>query len=156
VSEQAEGTWTSDGKAVRLTTSPKPKAPDFEVIRDDPAPNGQLIVLLAEPYQGWNGPISGFAVTRFSGEPLDLDADEQGRTCLDSAGVKAIVLKIPVYGGISSQIPISPGRGHRLVVRFRANDLGIAAFDNEPLSITPRGLVLNRYDQAIRFIRVRP
>ena len=25
VSEQAEGTWTSDGKSVRLTTAPAPK-----------------------------------------------------------------------------------------------------------------------------------
>ena len=63
---------------------------------------------------------------------------------------------VPIYGTIAGRFPLDPRRGHGLLLRFKANDLGTAAFSNEPLSITPRGLVLNRYDQAIRFIRVRP
>jgi hypothetical protein len=39
-------------------------------------------------------------------------------------------------------------------LRFHANDLGKAAFDAEPLALTPRGLVLNRYETQIRFIRM--
>jgi hypothetical protein len=39
---------------------------------------------------------------------------------------------------------------------IHANDLGAAAFDREPLVLTRCGLVLNRYDSEIRFMRVRP
>jgi hypothetical protein len=63
---------------------------------------------------------------------------------------------VPVYGNVGGHFPLSAGRGHHLLLRFHANDLGTAAFDREPLTLTPRGLVFNRYDAEIRFIRVRP
>src|SRR4051812_34170881 len=49
VSEHAEGNWTFDGQAVRLTTSPRPKLPNFELVRDDPAPAGELVLILEPP-----------------------------------------------------------------------------------------------------------
>ena len=49
VSEQAEGDWTSDGKTVRLTTRPTPKLPSFELVRDDPAPKGDLMLTVEPP-----------------------------------------------------------------------------------------------------------
>jgi hypothetical protein len=51
---------------------------------------------------------------------------------------------------------LNPKTGHHLLLRFPANDLGHAAFDREPLRLTLRGLVLNRYGTEIRFMRVRP
>ena len=42
VDEEGEGDWTSDGKTVRLTSNPMPKGPTFELVRDDPAPKGQV------------------------------------------------------------------------------------------------------------------
>jgi len=41
-----------------------------------------------------------------------------------------------------------------LLLRFHANDLGQAPLEGEPLEVTPRGLVLNRYETQIRFLRV--
>src|SRR3954467_2267055 len=49
VSEHAEGDWTFDGKAVRLTTRPPPRKPSFELVRDDPAPAGQISMSLEPP-----------------------------------------------------------------------------------------------------------
>src|SRR3954464_14552247 len=49
VSEHAEGDWTFDGKAVRLTTRPAPNRPSFELVRDDPAPVGELVMKLEPP-----------------------------------------------------------------------------------------------------------
>src|SRR3954469_22483564 len=49
VSEHAEGSWTFDGKTVRLTTTPRPNAPRFELVRDDPAPAGDLAMILEAP-----------------------------------------------------------------------------------------------------------
>jgi len=54
VSEQAEGDWTFDGKTVRLTTRPKPKAPSFELVRDDPSNGrGHVVSRAAGLRRGW-------------------------------------------------------------------------------------------------------
>lgn len=156
VDEEAEGDWTVDDGKVLLTSDPMPKAPDFEVVRDERAPKGELIVLLEEPYQGWNGPIEGFVVPRDGHEPYDLDLDQDGRSAFASTHVKSVIPRIPVYGGLGSPIPISPDRGHRLLLRFKPNDLGKAAFDKQPLARTGDDLLLSRYDTVIRFLRVRP
>jgi hypothetical protein len=42
VSERAEGEWSFDGRAVRLTTPPRPKPPSFELVRDERASPGSL------------------------------------------------------------------------------------------------------------------
>src|SRR3954447_12892231 len=49
VSEHAEGEWIFDGNTVRLTTSPTPKQPSLELVRDDPAPIGQVSMTLEPP-----------------------------------------------------------------------------------------------------------
>lgn len=155
VSEQAEGRWTSDGKAVRLTTAPGSKPPAFELVRDDPAPAGQLTVTIEPPGVGGYR-VDAIATDAKTGEKGRVTVDSDGQ--VDSGGHQISVLEplVPMYGTIAGRFPLDPKRGHRLLLRFRANDLGVAAFDGEPLAISPRGLVLNRYDQAIRFIRVRP
>jgi hypothetical protein len=63
---------------------------------------------------------------------------------------------VPVYGGVGGHFALSSERGHRLLLRFHANDLGTAAFAGEALDLTGNALVLNRYDSEIRFIRVQP
>jgi hypothetical protein len=63
----------------------------------------------------------------------------------------SIQVIVPIYGNLSPPIPLSPERGHKLTLRFMANDLGKARFDSEPLAITPEGLVMQRYDAKIVF-----
>src|SRR3954465_6065523 len=55
VSEQAEGDWTSDGKTVWLTTRPKPVPPSFELVRDDPAPAGEVMMSIEPSGFGADG-----------------------------------------------------------------------------------------------------
>src|SRR5881628_2898094 len=55
VSEQAEGDWSFDGKIVRLTTLPAPRQPSFELVRDDPAPAGDITLTLEPPGFGAEG-----------------------------------------------------------------------------------------------------
>ena len=155
VSEQAQGRWTSDGKTVRLTTAPAPKPPAFELVSDGPAPVGQLTVTVEPPGLGGYR-LDAIATDAKTGEKGRVTVDSDGR--VDSGGHVISVLEpmVPVYGTIAGRFVLDPRRGHRLLLRFRANDFATAAFHGEPLSITPRGLVLSRYDQAIRFIRVRP
>ena len=156
VSEQAEGDWTFDGATVHLTSKPMPTLPSFELVRDDPAPKGELMMTVEPPGFGDGYRIDAVAVDADSGEKGLVTTDSDGR--VDSGGhrLASVDPMVPVYGTVAGHFPLSPDRGHHLLLRFHANDLGHAAFDGEPLAATSSGLVLKRYDAEIRFVRVRP
>ena len=156
VSEHAEGDWTFDGKSVRLTTRPAPKVPSFELVRDDPAPVGEVAMTLEPPGLGQDYRLDAIGTDATSGEQGLVTTDEQGRVLAGSHKLSAIDPMVPVYGMVGGHFALSAERGHRLLLRFHANDLGTAAFDKESLVLTPKGLVLDRFDEEIRFIRVRP
>ena len=156
VSEHAEGDWTSDGKTVRLTSNPMPKEPGFELVRDDPAPAGELVMTLEPPGFGEGYRLDAVAVDAASGEKGLVSAGDDGRVEASGHKLASVDPLVPVYGTVGGHFALSGDRGHRLLLRFHANDLGRAAFRAEPLAITPDGLVLDRYDTEIRFVRVRP
>lgn len=157
VSEEAEGDWTFDGKTVRLTSKPMPKPPSFELVRDDPAPAGSVVMTLEPPGFGEEGyRLDAVGTDASSGQQGLVTTDDDGKVDSGDHKLSAIDPMVPVYGTIGGHFALSPDRGHHLVLRFHANDLGRAAFDREPLSVTSRGLVLMRYDTEIRFVRVRP
>jgi hypothetical protein len=74
----------------------------------------------------------------------------------DGRSISALELLVPIYGTPAGRFQLNPSRGHRLLLRFRANDLTTANFDREPLIAGRNGLVLKRYDTEIRFMRVGP
>src|SRR3954452_16410215 len=74
VSEHAEGDWTLDGKTVRLTTKPRPTPPSFELVRDDPAPIGDLAVTLEAPGFGDGYRLDAIA-TDAAGQKGRVNAD---------------------------------------------------------------------------------
>lgn len=157
VSEEAEGDWTFDGKTVRLTSKPMPRLPSFELVRDDPAPKGEVVMTVEPPGFGAEGyRIDAVAVDADSGEKGLVTTDESGKVESGSHRLASIDPMVPVYGTVAGHFPLSPDRGHHLVLRFHANDLGHAAFDHEPLALKDGALVFDRYDTEIRFVRVRP
>ena len=156
VSEQAEGDWTSDGKTVRLTTKPRPSAPTFELIRDVAAPAGQVTIALDPPGFGEGYRIEAIATDAASGKQGLVAADDQGRVDAGGHKLSAIDPLVPVYELRGGHFVLDPNRGHRLLLRFHANDLGRAAFDGEPFVVDSKALVLKRYGEQIRFIRSAP
>jgi hypothetical protein len=156
VSEHAEGDWSFDGKTVRLTTRPAPKEPAFELVRDDPAPAGSVVLTLEPPGFGEGYRLDAIGTDAATADKGMVATDDQGRVESGNHKLSAIEPLVPVYGIVGGHFPLSPDRGHHLHLRFHANDLGTAAFAREPLACTSRGLVLNRYDSEIRFIKVRP
>ena len=157
VSEHAEGDWSFDGKSIRLTTRPSPKQPAFELLRDDPAPTGEIVLAVEPPGFGAEGyRLDAIATDATTGQTGLVTTDDQGKVEAGSHKLSAIDPLIPVYGNVGGHFPLSAVRGHRLLLRFHANQIGTAAFDGEALAFTPRGLILNRYDTEIRFIRARP
>jgi hypothetical protein len=156
VDEEAEGDWTSDGKTVFLTSNPMPKAPAFELVRDDPAPKGELYMTLEDPGFEWGHPLEAIAADA-SKNGFEVRADETGRVDLtDRPPIAAIAPEMPVFGPTGDIFQLSADRGHKLLFRFHRNDLGKARFDKQPLQLSGSNLLLERYDAAIRFVKVRP
>jgi hypothetical protein len=156
VSETGEGKWTSDGKTVRLTSDPMPKAPSFEIVRDDPAPIGELWATLEDPGFAWGGPLEMLLTIEGEKALVRAEADESGRVHAGGKRILAIHPVVPVYELYGAPLPLSPDRGHKVTVRFVPNDLGKARFVNAPMTIDGDGLVIERYDTPIRFQRVGP
>ena len=156
VDEEGEGDWTFDGKTVRLTSNPMPKAPSFELVRDDPAPKGELYLKLEDPGFEWGHPLYALAADE-SKRAFEVDADETGK--VDLGGKPAIAMiapEMPVFGPTGDVFNLSPDRGHKLLFRFHRNDLGKARFDHEPLERKGGALLLQRYDTLFRFVKVQP
>jgi hypothetical protein len=154
--EEAEGDWTFDGKVIRLTSNPMPKAPSFELMRDDPAPKGELSMRLEDPGFEWGHGLEALAKGE-SNQLFEISADDSGQ--VDLAGkpaIRAIAPEMPVYGPTGQVFPLSTDRGHRLLFRFHANDLGKARFDRQEVRLNGTDLVIERYDTIFRFVKVRP
>jgi len=83
-------------------------------------------------------------------DPVRMEAGEAGRVPLEGMVATAIRPLVPIYGIAGREIPLAHG-GHRLLVRFHANDLGKAVFDKEPLAIEDGSLLMRRFDAVIRF-----
>lgn len=157
VSEAAEGQWVVKGGTLFLTTWPRPHLPSFELVRDDLAPVGEVSIELEPPGFGEEGyRIEAIATDAATGKRGLVVADQQGR--IESGGHKLSSIEplVPVYETIGGHFALASARGHHLLLRFHANDLGKAAFNREPLALTARSLILKRYGTEIRFTRVRP
>ncbi len=156
VSETGEGKWKSDGATVRLTSDPMPAAPSFAIVRDMPAPAGELWVEFENPGFDWGGPLKLLLQVDGTAELVRATPDDSGKVDTGGARVTAIRPLIPVYGDPGVPLPLTGERGHRLTVRFLRNDLGQARFVSEPLAVSAQGLLLNRYETSIRLNRVGP
>jgi hypothetical protein len=157
VSEGAEGDWTFDGKTVHLTSKPMPKAPSFELVRDDPAPKGELYMIFEDPGFEWGHALEALAKVKGEESAFEISAGNGGRVDLSGKPpIEAIAPVMPVYGPTGDIFPLSADRGHKLLIRFHRNDLGKAAFRHEPLTLDGTALVLSRYDTRIRFLRAEP
>lgn len=155
VSESAEGDWLVDGTAVRLTSDPMPREPDFVLIRDNPAPAGELYVAVENDGDSWS-PLTVLVTAEGYEDPLLLYANEDGRVLVPGAR-RAISVKmlLPVYETGGEPVKLSADRGHRLLLKLEANDVGKAQLRGERLAIEGSSLILYRYDSKIIFQRVR-
>jgi hypothetical protein len=157
VDEEGEGDWTFDGKTVWLTSNPMPKAPTFELVRDDPAPKGELYLTLENPGFEWGHPLEAFVADGSKKQAFEIEADDSGRVDLTGKPIVAFIApEVPVFGPTGQVFPLTPDRGHKPLFRFHANDLGKARFDHQALRRDGRDLLLERYDTTFRFVKVRP
>jgi hypothetical protein len=154
-SESSEGRWTADHGSVRLVTEPKVKPPRFVVVKDEPAPKGELSVALVDPGFDWGQPFEVALAFAGGAASQTRAAGNDGVITLDAGTQPISVLPImPVYEVKQAPYALSPETGHRVLFRFEPNDLGKADFQGEQLRIDGTTLILNRYDTEIRLNRV--
>ena len=154
--EEGAGTWRFDGKAVHLTSSPMPHEPDFVLVSDVPQPACELSISVDWGKLNWSSPPD--VLVTYQGSPKELhflQSDEAGKVQLQNCAVTSVRPIVPMYDVPGSPLKVVPGKGHRLSVRFQPNDIGKVAFRDEPLVLDGQGLVWERYDATIRFIRAR-
>ena len=157
VDEEAEGDWSFDGKTVRLTSKPMPNEPTFDLVSDTPAPKCTLSLSVDWGNFGWSSAPD--VLVAYEGAPKELhflQADEKGTVHLENCAVTTVMPLVPMFHVPGEPLKLSPATGHRLALRFRPNDLGHIAFRNEPLRLDGAGLVMERYDAEIRFLRDAP
>ncbi len=157
VDESAEGDWRLDGDTVRLTSKPMPVEPTFDLISDTPAPKCTLSLAVDWGKFGWSSAPDVLVAFVDSLKALHLArADETGTVHLENCAVTTLIPIVPMFGVPGAPLMLSPATGHRLSLRFRPNDLGHIAFRDEPLKLDGTGLVMERYDTQIRFLRDAP
>lgn len=156
--ETGEGKWELRGDRVLLTSDPMPVVPAFELVSDQRLPKGELRVELEPPGFGYVGSYDVLLYDAGRPQPEVAKAMSDGLVSLGERPYPdRVVPAVPFY-------PVEPGGavrldarfGHRLVFRFKPNDLGKAAFKGEPLLMDGDRLLLVRFDSAIRFRKVDP
>jgi hypothetical protein len=138
---------------VELTSNPMPRSPDFTLVRDEPAPDGELYVAVEDTGFSWS-PLRVQVALEGVKAPVELQSEADGRVVVP-AGKRASSLQmiVPVYGMAGTPVVLGAGRGHRLLFRLEPNDVGKAAFRGEPLLLDGSSLVMIRYDTKIVFRR---
>lgn len=144
VSEVGEGVWSSDGRTVRLTSKPMPRAPRFVVTADAPAPKNVLTVRMSPALP--SGYSLYLLMLKAGQRPIQARVDDDGSVDIRDIGMPdTIIPSLPTVPP-GAPIRLSQDRGHQLTIRFEPNDLGKAAFDGTILPVTKDGLVLQRWD----------
>jgi hypothetical protein len=156
VSESAEGDWTLDGNRVLLTSNPMPREPDFVVVRDDPAPAGELYVAVEDSGFGTWTPLTVQLTVDGMDDAVFAYADDDGRVeAPKKHTIKAVKMLMPAYDTGGEPVNLAAGRGHRLLFRLEPNDIGKAAFRSEPLTVEHSAMIMHRYDAEIVFRRAK-
>src|SRR5205085_9436835 len=108
VDEEGEGDWTFDGKSVRLTSNPMPKAPSFELLRDDPAPKGQVWMKFDKSSFNWTGRVDAIATAvGIKGRGLVTATGGDGRVESGGHVLTSIEPLVPVYAIPGGSVPLN-------------------------------------------------
>jgi hypothetical protein len=150
--EQAHGTWRVEGKAVRLTTVPKPVPAVFSKGPSAPAPGGGLAIHVTDKAG------SGIALVHFtlgfdSGPPVTGYTQDYGWSMGDGETrmPRWIELSVPMFNLRSPRFPLDLSGGRALTFILTPNDLGTIDFTGMQIDIQPNRLIMHREGALIPY-----
>jgi len=155
--EEASGRWTQTADGVVFDTLPRPRAPEWQINRIDEAADSPLTVTVKVP-AGDSDSLAGIYIrigftngdrqagmTQFDGWKMDPAEKRQPAW---------IEFSEPVHGVSSQRFDLPARKNMALTVTIVPNDIGIAAFDKTPVTLTKDGIVLHWHGQDIPYNRV--
>lgn len=155
IDETAEGVWSAEGDKLLLTTQPSVIPPRFAVVEEKAAPNGTLIVKLANPEVLRGIPLLIDVIYADGKPPESVQVGDDGNVPVEWARRPMIIApRLPVYPAPLTMVRMPANEGRRVTFKFEPNDIGTADFRNEALTIEKGELVLQRFDRTIRFRKV--
>jgi len=153
--EEASGRWTATGDGVLLETLPHPRPPEWQINTIGESAESPLSVIVkvtgGDSLAGIFlriGFINGDRMagsTQFDGWSMPPDDERQPAW---------IEFSEPIHGVASQRFDLPQRRGMALNVTLVPNEIGIAAFDKTPATVTRDGLVLHWRGEDIRYSRV--
>lgn len=153
--ERAEGRWETHGDRICLTTDPKPVPPTME--------KGPLLEVegatptLLVTWPNGRG-IAGvdFTIGFDTGEPIEDYTQYDGWTLPgdDPRIPRWVELREPIYGITAPRFELTDEDEGRLRAIIIPNDIGVVDFANACAERNGEGLMLDRGDGHMRFVRV--
>ncbi len=147
--EQAEGVWRADGGRVLLTSDPV-KAPQFSLSAQRQGTPNSLEIEVERPEQLPLG-LFDVAVSYRSGRMQIEQVSSDGLPFAPDDPPVSVRLVLPIFDVAGDPVPIEPGKGYRLALRFAPNDLGKVDFRGTALRIEGEALILDRHGRTLRF-----
>ncbi|HEY1124207.1 MAG TPA: hypothetical protein VGE65_01130 [Sphingobium sp.] len=156
--EQASGRWTQTPEGATLETLPHPRPPEWQINTIAEAKDSPLTVMVRVPGGGPDGLAGiylriGFAngdrqagMTQYDGWQMDPDETRQPIW---------IEFSEPIHGVTSQRFDLPKQGRMALTVTLVPNDIGIAAFEKTPVTVTKDGIVLHWRGQDIPYARAK-
>jgi hypothetical protein len=154
--EQASGRWTQTADGVLLETLPHPRAPEWQINKIEEAKESPLTVMVRVT-GGGNDSLAGIylrigftngdrqaGMTQYDGWQMDPEDKRQPAW---------IEFSEPIHNVASQRFDLPDRRGMALSVTIVPNDIGVAAFDKTPVTVTKDGIVLHWRGQDIPYSR---
>ncbi|MCJ2177115.1 hypothetical protein [Novosphingobium album (ex Hu et al. 2023)] len=155
VDEYSQGTWTSTGSSIVLTSDPV-EAPRFDFLGEKAraAPKGALAVQLEVPEAL---PLSLFSavVTLADGSTFASDFSDGGLIIPLENGKEpvSIMLALPIFEVQGETVLVARPAGKRLEFVFQPNALGFKIFDHAILPEREGAFMIQRYGRDVAFRR---
>ena len=150
--EHAEGSWSVEGKLLRLTTIPKPVPATFSA--GPIASTAESAMALHVTGPSGKG-IAGvhFTIGFDSGEDIASYTQEYGWS-LDGSEERTprwVEFSVPIYQLRSQRFSIDLSKGNDLTYVLTPNDLGKIDFTDTRIEIEPHRLIMHRNGALITF-----
>ncbi len=153
--EEASGRWTRTDDGVALETLPRPRLPEWQINAIGEAQDTPLRLVVKVP--GGESVAGIFVRIGFTNDDRMGAMTQHDGWAMDPAETRQpawIEFSEPIHGVASRRFDLPPRRGLALDVTLVPNEIGVAAFDKTPATLSRDGLVLHWRGRDITYARV--